>query len=82
MNRRIPKNPLLTETSRLETDRQNPINEIRERRTAQTAVRHRKPIRLPDYDAQEGIWINDGTVEERSIASVTFLWGRNPDFRR
>jgi hypothetical protein len=24
--------------------------------------------------------INDGTMEERSIASVTFLWVRNPDF--
>jgi len=35
--------------------RQNPINEIRERRTAQTAVRHRSPYDFPDYDAQKGI---------------------------
>ncbi len=35
--------------------RQIPINEIRERRTTQTAVRHRSRYDFPDYDAQEGI---------------------------
>ena len=35
--------------------RQNPINEIRERRTAQATVRHRSRYDFPDYDSQEGI---------------------------
>ncbi|MDX6711246.1 MAG: hypothetical protein QOH96_2262 [Blastocatellia bacterium] len=35
--------------------RQNPINEIRERRTAQTAMRHRSRYDYPDYDAPDGI---------------------------
>jgi hypothetical protein len=35
--------------------RQIPINETRERRTAQATVRHRSRYDVPDYDAQEGI---------------------------
>jgi len=79
-----PENPLLTETSRLRNgpDNKSDIIEIRERRTAQDSCEHRSPYDLPDSMHRRAFRINDGTVEERSIASVTFLWGRTLILRR